>query len=548
MYLQYYQLAQKPFQINTDPAFLWFGEKHKEALATLKYGILENKSFLLLTGDVGVGKTTIINALLEVLDKNDLVAVINDPMLDKLDFFTHIAKAFGLSGNCTTKGHFLITFGKFLLEQHYQGKRILLIVDESQLLSHELLEEIRLFSNLEKNGTKLINIFFVGQLELNDILLLPENKAIRQRITVNYNIPPLSFEETEKYIEYRLAVAGATRKIFDKSAIREIFHFSKGYPRLINVLADRALLTGFIASNKHIGIKIIKECALELDISSNNTQLHSNTQSRNQEKRSRGNRHAALRYIGYAVIVCLLFILAYLPFTYITSHSSAPFFPPYFSKIQALLPAGINKKQEDIPPEAPPEPPPTHPAPPENIVIPGNIPAAPPVDISVAKTSAPVPPASPAPSEDIVIPDNIPESPGAALPLAQERTSLDKTVFPADNTVEGLDTERPLGILVISFASDSLEISSASLAELEKFADAVVHRKNAKILIRGYTDSSGSILYNKKLAGFRASSVKNILAGKGIPIDRISIASDENTTDDTAGQGTRRVEVEVLPE
>lgn len=544
MYLEYYQLAQKPFQINTDPAFLWFGEKHKEALATLKYGILENKSFLLLTGDVGVGKTTIINALLEVLDKNDLVAVINDPMLDKLDFFTHIARAFSLSGNCTTKGHFLITFGKFLLEQHYQGKRILLIVDECQLLSHELLEEIRLFSNLEKNGTKLINIFFVGQLELNDILLLPENKAIRQRITVNYNIPPLSLEETEKYIEYRLAVAGASRKIFDKSAIREIFHFSKGYPRLINVLSDRALLTGFIASNKHIGIKIIKECALELDISSpNKTHLHSNTQDRNQEKRSTDNRHAPLRYTGYAAIVCLVFILTYLSSAYISSHSSAPFFPPDFSKIQALLSTGINAKQGDIPLEAPPEPSPTHPAPPENIVMPGNIPDAPPVDISLAKASVPAPP------ENIVIPENIPGSPLVALPLAKERISPDKTVSPTENTVGNLDTERPLDIMVIAFASDSLEMSTASLAELEKFADAVLHREKAKIRIRGYTDSTGSILYNKKLAGFRASSVKNILAGKGIPLDTISIASDGNTTDDTAqGQGTRRVEVEVLPQ
>lgn len=547
MYLEYYQLAQKPFQINTDPAFLWFGEKHKEALATLKYGILENKSFLLLTGDVGVGKTTIINALLEVLDKNDLVAVINDPMLDKLDFFTHIARAFGLSGNCTTKGHFLITFGKFLLEQHYHGKRILLIVDESQLLSHELLEEIRLFSNLEKNGTKLINIFFVGQLELNDILLRPENKAIRQRITVNYNIPPLSLEETEKYIEYRLAVAGASRKIFDKSAIREIFHFSQGYPRLINVLSDRALLTGFIASNKHIGIKIIKECALELDISSaNNTHLHSNTQNRNQEKRSTGNRHAPLKYIGYAVIVFLVFILTYISFTYISSHTSAPFFRPDFSKIQALLSAGINKKQENIPLDAPPEPSPTHPAPPENIVIPGNIPDSPLVDTSLATERAPAPPAHP---ENSVIPGNISDLPLVALPLAKERISLDKTVPLPDNTVEGHDTERPPDILVISFASDSLEMSTASLTELEKFADAVLRREKAKIRIRGYTDSSGSILYNKKLAGFRASSVKNILAGKGIPLNTISIATDGNTTDDTAqGQGTRRVEVEVLPE
>lgn len=267
MYLEYYQLAQKPFQINTDPSFLWFGEKQKEAMATLKYGIQENKSFILLTGDIGVGKTTIVKALLQGLDKNVLAVVIHDPVMDSLDFFNYVARSFGLSGDFTTKGTFLDAFGDFLLKAHYQGKRVLLIIDECQLLNPSLLDEIRLFSNFEKKGSTLINILFVGQLEFNDILLHPESRAIRQRIAVNYNIPPLSAKETEKYIEYRLGVAGTDRKIFKASAIREIFHFSKGYPRLINIIADRALLTGYINSSRHIKKSVIKECAGELDIS-----------------------------------------------------------------------------------------------------------------------------------------------------------------------------------------------------------------------------------------------------------------------------------------
>lgn len=520
MYLEYYHLAQKPFQINTDPAFLWFGEKHKEALATLKYGILENKSFLLLTGDVGVGKTTIINALLQALDTNDLVAVINDPMLDKLDFFTHISRAFGLTESFTSKGHFLITFGNFLLDQHYRGKRLLLIVDECQLLGHELLEEIRLLSNLEKNGTKLINIFFVGQLEFNDTLLLPENRAIRQRITVSYNILPLSLEETGKYIEHRLTVAGANRKIFDKSAVREIFQSSDGYPRLINVLSDRALLTGFITSSKQIDKKIIKDCARELDISlANKANRYGDIKEKNQDTRSTESRYARLRYIGYAVIICLLLIL-----TYVFAPSSVPFFSPDLSNIQAVLPESINKRQESIPLEAPPEP----------------LPASPTLE---TLETPPMPP------QDIVSPAAPPDSAPADIILEQESIASDSTVPAPDNTDASLDTEGPLDILVISFASDSLEMSGASLAELEKFAAAVLPRKNAKIRIRGYTDSSGSILYNKKLAGFRASAVKNILAGKGIPLDTISIASAGDPTDETTqGPGTRRVEVEVLTE
>jgi len=267
MYLEYYQLAQKPFQINTDPSFLWFGEKQKEALATLKYGIQENKSFLLLTGDVGVGKTTVVKALLQGMGKSDMAVVIHNPVMDHLDFFNYVARAFGLSGDFKTKGPFLDAFGEFLLKSYYQGKRVLLIIDECQLLSPSLLAEIRLFLNFEKKGSTLINVFFVGQLEFNDMLLQPENRAIRQRIAVNYNIPPLTIKEIEKYIEYRLAVAGANRKIFKASAIREIFHFSKGYPRLINIMADRALLTGYINSDKYIKKGIIKECAGELDIS-----------------------------------------------------------------------------------------------------------------------------------------------------------------------------------------------------------------------------------------------------------------------------------------
>lgn len=267
MYLEYYQLIRKPFQINTDPAFLWFGEKQKEALATLKYGIQENKGFLLLTGDVGVGKTTIIKSFLQGLDKNDLAVVVYTPVLDSLDFFNYVARLFGLPGDFTTKGAFLDAFSEFLLKSHYQGKRVLLIIDECQLLSPSLLAEIKLFLNFEKNGSTLINICFVGQLEFNDILLNPENRGIRQRIAVNYCIPPLSLNETEHYIEYRLAVAGTDKKIFKPNAIREIFRFSKGYPRLINIIADRALLTGYVNSVRQIKKSIIRECVSELDIS-----------------------------------------------------------------------------------------------------------------------------------------------------------------------------------------------------------------------------------------------------------------------------------------
>lgn len=267
MYLEHFRLTQKPFQINTDPAFFWLGEKHREALAALNYGLLENKGFLLLTGDVGVGKTTIINTLLHELGSGDQVAVIHDPMLEHLDFFNYVARCFGLDGGYKTKGEFLVAFSAFLLKAYYHNQRVLLIIDECQLINPDFLTEIRLFSNFEKKGNKLINVIFVGQLEFNDILLRPEYRAIRQRINVNYNISPLTKSETADYINYRLGVAGSKKKIFKKSALREIYRYSKGYPRLINIIADRALLSAYVKSKRRIRKRIIRECARELDIS-----------------------------------------------------------------------------------------------------------------------------------------------------------------------------------------------------------------------------------------------------------------------------------------
>ncbi|KAF0189898.1 MAG: hypothetical protein FD168_196 [Desulfobulbaceae bacterium] len=522
MYLEYYHLAQKPFQINTDPAFLWYGEKHKEALATLKYGLLENKSFLLLTGDVGVGKTTIINALLQVLDKNEMVAVINDPKLEKLDFFLHIARAFGISGDFTSKGQFLLAFRELLLEQHYRGKRLLLIVDECQLLSHDLLEEIRLFSNLEQNGVKLINIFFVGQLEFNDILLLPENKAIRQRITVTYNLPSLSLEETEEYIGHRLSVAGATRKIFEKSAIREIYEFSKGYPRLINVICDRALLTGFISSDKQIDKKTIKECVQELDISlATKAHQERNRIEKTQNKPPAPSARKRFNSFTYAAIgfILLLLLSAFLG-------SSIPAFAPTFTQIQKILPGIFGKEQAVTFPKPPAEPPTKIPA--------AAIPPSPPAQV----TAQPLPESQPETS--VPAKDNVSAENNAPATISKIEAPS-KTPDPAPDPLPKK--------LTISFERDSVDIDAASLVELEKLAKSALYHNTGKIVVHGYTDATGSAQYNMKLAGFRATAVKNILAGKGISPDKIrSVSHVTSPQDSNINQGTRRVEIEIVNE
>lgn len=265
MYTSFYNLCEKPFQISTDPRFLWLGEKHKEALAVLKFGLIDQKGFLLLTGDVGTGKTTLVNALLKSLDSDVLVASVTDPALDLIDFLNHIARSFNIPRRFDKKEEFLHDFKRFLENTClHNGKHVLLIIDEAHKLSKELLEQVRLLSNIETPEKKLINMFFVGQNELNQTLMSNDCRALRQRISLNYNIKPLSANETGEYIKHRLKVAGTEEPIFSVKSINEIHRFSDGSPRLINIICDRALLTGYVTGQKRIPLDVILECSQEI--------------------------------------------------------------------------------------------------------------------------------------------------------------------------------------------------------------------------------------------------------------------------------------------
>lgn len=266
MYNEFYNLILPPFQISSDPAFMWFGEKHQEALATLQYGILDNKGFLLLTGDVGTGKTSLINSLIQNLEQDIICTSVPDPSLEKLDLFNYIAASFGMDREFTSKGAFLAHFKEFLLSAEKKNKKVLLIIDEAQLLTQEMLEEIRLLSNIEKPDAKLINIFFIGQNEFNEILNRPQNRAVLQRMTLNYNLDPLTTEEVDQYIRHRLKVAGTQERLFDMGAVQEIYLYSGGFPRRINILCDHALLSGFVREQRVIDAGIVRECAKELKI------------------------------------------------------------------------------------------------------------------------------------------------------------------------------------------------------------------------------------------------------------------------------------------
>ena len=216
---------------------------------------------------MGTGKTLLINDFAKMSGVETLIATIPDPDLDIMDFFRLLAEEFKMNEVFFSKGEFLIQFKQFLLESYGSDKKVLLIIDEAQRLNHELLEQVRLLSNIEMDDRKLINIFFVGQCEFNEMLMEEKNRAVRQRIGVNYELQPLTASETTQYIRHRLMLAGALDDIFKPDAVREVFSLSGGYPRLINVICDYALMTCYSAELRQIGADVIKECGKELHIS-----------------------------------------------------------------------------------------------------------------------------------------------------------------------------------------------------------------------------------------------------------------------------------------
>jgi type II secretory pathway predicted ATPase ExeA len=227
---------------------------------------MDDKGFLVLTGDVGTGKTAMIQYLIQSIDLAAIVVTIPDPDMSKLDFFNFLASELKMGQTFTSKGEFLIHFKKFLLKAFAAYQKVVLIIDEAQRLNHGLLDEIRLLGNIDLSGLMLLNIFFIGQNEFASILMEEKNRSTRQRISVNFQIGPLSEQEVEAYIRHRLLVAGAAKQIFKLDAVKQIYHYAKGYPRLINIICDRALMTGYSSGEALITTAMVDECARELNI------------------------------------------------------------------------------------------------------------------------------------------------------------------------------------------------------------------------------------------------------------------------------------------
>jgi general secretion pathway protein A len=266
VYHEFYGLTEAPFDITPNPRFLFYSAKHREAYNHLLYGIRERKGFVQLTGEVGAGKTTLCRAMLEQLDNHYSTALILNPVMNPDQLMKAIAVEFGLPVNTLDRFEILAVINEFLLQQVERGKDTVLIIDEAQDLTDDLLEQVRLLSNLETDDRKLLQIVLMGQPELRDRLNAYKLRQLRQRITVRYHLRPLSRLEVAQYIRHRLEVSGANgRPAFTQPAIWRVHKYSGGIPRLVNALCDKALLSGFVNQTDQINWSMVGRAIRELE-------------------------------------------------------------------------------------------------------------------------------------------------------------------------------------------------------------------------------------------------------------------------------------------
>jgi general secretion pathway protein A len=474
--------------MSPDPRFLWLGEKHKEALAALEYAIMESKGFLVLTGDAGTGKTVLINGLLKSTRVKAIIATIPDPDLDILDFFNVLAEEFQMNKTFESKGSFLIEFKRFLHQVYESEGKVLLIIDESQRLNHELLEQIRILSNIELSDRKLINIFFVGQSEFNPILREERNAPVRKRLAVSYNMEPLDPRETEQYIDHRLKIAGAAQNLFTPEAVRDIFFFTGGYPRLINITCDHALLTGYSKGLTQIDETVIAECRKDLRIIGETEKYPEQDQSLEEvhepyepdeiPDKSQGGEKIWL----FAGFILAFFLIGYFVFNSTWKNSA-------IGGIKEIVLSLKNSGSEKESPKT-------------EVVTSGAV--------DNEKASAKSSGSSTTDQEKL-------EEAGEKTAISEiegDRQIAD----PANSEDAYLFAQRKK---IIHFKRNSMQLSDEAYKVLDQIVNFGSSNAVLKIIVEGYTDSVGQPVYNKNLSKMRAEVVKKYLMDKGIPSAKI---------------------------
>jgi general secretion pathway protein A len=491
MYLDHYHLKIKPFEMSPDPRFLWMGEKHQEALAALEYGILESKGFLLLTGDAGTGKTVLINSLLRSTRIKAITATIPDPDLEILDFFNFLSEEFQMNKTFESKGSFLLEFKHFLYEVYQSEGKALLIVDESHRLNHQLLEQIRILSNIELVDRKLLNIFFVGQNEFIETLREDRHIAIRKRLAVSYKLEPLDRKETETYIDHRLKIAGAAENLFTPDAMRDIFFFTEGLPRLINITCDHALLIGYSKELKQIDGGVIAECMRDLEIL-NDTNKEPEENERFEENQEiykisepTDEANESKKVWLYAGLILASIIIGYILFNPGWKSSSA-----VSIREQPVSMENSGSEKETLKTE--------------------NGKSS---NFENEKASAAYRMSSTTDQEKL---DE------ARIKTALSKIEDDRPMADPANSEDTFLSAQ--GKKIIYFKHNSMQLSDEAYEMLNQIVNFGSSNSVLKIIVEGYTDLLGNPVYNKNLSKMRAEVVKKYLIDKGIPSAKIETA------------------------
>ena len=552
MYLDHYGLDRKPFEINPDPSFLWMSEKHKEALAHLKYGIIDDKGFLVLIGDVGTGKTALIQYLIHSIDLATIVVTIPDPDMSKLDFFNFLAHELKMGQTFTSKGEFLINFKKFLLKAFSTYQKVVLIIDEAQRLNSELLDEIRLLGNIDLSGLMLLNIFFIGQNEFASILMEDKNRSTRQRISANFKIGPLSAEEVEEYIRHRLLVAGAAKQIFKLDAVKQVYHYSRGYPRLINIICDRALMTGYSSGQAAITAAIIDECAQELDVALGGVAVPVKQEPLPDLLSEKNFRTQKINNLKIAVGSQVLETRA--DFEKIAAGKKIPEYQDFdFIKQELALQKKDHQKRTigitaGIIVAA--------------LVIGGagylfrngvsnNFPSLASQNTATIYNESLLQVPASRKIIEMVDPDNRPvdqkeKSGGEQTDMHKEPSGNLDPLTPSREILPPEDRK-----FIVFFKHNSNQLPQETLDTLHRIIDLVANQPIATITVTGYTDSHGDKLYNVMLSAERANRVKAYLVEKGVPDSKIKVhgMGPENPIESNATlegrKKNRRVEIEL---
>lgn len=535
--------------MNADPSFAWLGEKQQETLTRLRCGIVETTGFQLVTGAAGSGKTTLLQALTASLDRDIAWAVIDDPRLERIDFYNIFAGKFGVQGLFISKVQFLLQFSQFLRKVAGEKIKVLLLIDDCHLLPQEMLEDLRLLANIEKAGVKLMHIIFFGQPECKDLLMQPKNRAVMQRLTHVAELLPLNVTETGAYIRHRLKIAGTEETLFTSQAVQMVHRSSQGNPRRINVLCDQALAAGAVQAVKTIDAKSIAACADQLTAGP----------VRRPSSLS-GDDLAPHPSRGWTKYGLGLFVLCLVGIAFWWPRADS------LQTVQQVAPAIARTPQVEAPRLEVPrlqDISPIDPLPPVIVFkdIAGEM--KPPDKSEVKSPEAAITPtptvteATDLPPEETaaeVVAPPVEEPQPVAAPgvIKLERTLEKKVLAQTDASLQNVMTPMEPGLIRLPLRVNSLELTTAARKELDGFVEKLLDYPQAKLVVKGFVSAKINSPENIKLSEDRAMHVQKILLTKGIDAKRIEVVGMgnlESLASNTTSAGrkkNRRVEVHVI--